>query len=82
MVSFCKIIKKYIFTVLVALFLSSTATASEISSRAMDLAGVQKFEQALELLSTASLETKNGYDHRFLKARILSWAGKYRRSRN
>lgn len=57
------------------------AWANQINTQALDLAGQQKFDQALAVLSGQNAELKAGYEHRFLKARILSWAGKYRQAR-
>ena len=53
------------------------AWANEINSRALDLASQKKYEQALTLLSQQDASVRSGYEHRFLKARILSWSGQY-----
>ena len=59
------------------LSLSSLAWANDVNTRALELAGQNKFEQALSLLSQQDEAQRSGYEHRFLNARVLSWAGQY-----
>lgn len=68
--------KTALLTVLL-LTLPHTALANEINARALELAGQKNFDKALSVLSQQSSDIASGYDHRFLKARILSWAGQY-----
>ena len=67
-------------TVALSLTFPATAFASDINSRALELAGQDKFSDALAVLSQANSATQASYEHRFLRARILSWAGKYDRA--
>ena len=60
-----------------ALMLPHMAAANEINAKALDLAGQKKFDQALTVLAGQDAQTSQGYEHRFLKARILSWAEQY-----
>ncbi len=60
---------------------ASSAWANEINARALELAGEKKFDQALRILSQQDSELQSGYEHRFLKARILSWAEQYEEAR-
>lgn len=53
------------------------ALANTVNSQALDLASNQNFSQALNLLSSQSQLEQSTYEHRFLKARILSWDGQY-----
>lgn len=55
--------------------------ANDINRQALELAGTQNFDQALSLLSAQSAVQKQSYEHRFLEARILSWAGRYPEAR-
>lgn len=57
------------------------AVADEINAKALELAGQKKFDAALTLLSQQDTKTAKGYEHRFLKARLLSWAGQYEAAR-
>lgn len=66
-------------TLLTAAFIVP-AGADEVSDRAIALAGQQDFDQALLLLSEQDSGLKNSYDHRFAKARILSWDKQYGRA--
>jgi len=59
------------------LILPQTAYANEINAQALELAGQQQFDKALAVLSQQEAGLAAGYEHRFLKARILSWAGQY-----
>lgn len=68
--------KTALLTVLL-LTLPHSAIANEINAKALDLAGQKNFDKALSVLSQQSSDIARGYDHRFLKARILSWAGQY-----
>jgi len=63
-------------------FFHSLAFASSWSSQAMDLAAENKFDQALSVLAAEPVNIQQSYDHRFLKARILSWAGDYQNAEN
>jgi YaiO family outer membrane protein len=75
------IIAKWAITTLaLTLALPSIANANDINSRALELAGQDKFSEALALLSQADTVTQSSYEHRFLKSRILSWAGQYDRA--
>lgn len=49
----------------------------DVSKQALDLAGTQKFSQALNLLSSQDIETQNSYEIRFTRARILAWDKQY-----
>ena len=68
--------KTALLTVLL-LTLPHAALANEINAKALELAGQKNFDKALSVLSQQSSDIASGYDHRFLKARILSWAGQY-----
>lgn len=68
--------KTALLTVLL-LTLPHIALANEINAKALELAGQKNFDKALSVLSQQSSDIASGYDHRFLKARILSWAGQY-----
>lgn len=57
------------------------ALANSVNSQALDLASSQNFSQALNLLSGQSQIEQSTYEHRFLKARILSWDGQYAEAR-
>lgn len=57
------------------------ALANTVNSQALDLASNQNFSQALDLLSGQSEIEQSTYNHRFLKARILSWDGQYAKAR-
>lgn len=70
-------LRQAILAVTLVLSGPSLAWASEVNSRALDLAGQKKYEQALTLLSQQDTSVRSGYEHRFLKARILSWSGQY-----
>ena len=59
----------------------TSALANNVNDQALDLASNQNFRQALNLLSRQSQTEKTSYDHRFLKARILSWDGQYSAAR-
>jgi len=74
-------LKSAVISLSLALSISNIAWANQINTQALELAGQQKFDQALTLLSGQDAELKAGYEHRFLKARILSWAGQYSKAR-
>jgi len=59
------------------LMLPSQAWANAINTQALELAGQKNYTEALKLLEGQSPALQAGYEHRFLKARILSWAGDY-----
>ena len=67
-------LKKATVTTALVLLLPQMAAASDINAQALKLAGDKKFDQALAVLSQQDSNLANGYEHRFLKARILSWA--------
>lgn len=60
----------------------SVSFASTVNAEALELAGEKRFNQALLLLSRQDAGIQSSYEHRFLKARILSWAGKYPEAEN
>ena len=64
------------------LMLPHIAAANDINAQALELAGQQQFDKALSVLSQQNAQLANGYEHRFLKARILSWAGQYSAARS
>lgn len=68
---------RVVYIIAAVLVFGETAWANDINARALELAAEQRFDSALETLSKADAEIKSGYEHRFLKARILSWAGEY-----
>jgi YaiO family outer membrane protein len=70
-------LKKAAMMTAIMFMLPHMAVANEINAKALDLAGQKKFDAALALLSQQDRKTAKGYEHRFLKARILSWAGQY-----
>jgi len=74
-------LKSAVISLSLALSISNIAWANQINTQALELAGQQKFDQALTLLSGQDAELKAGYEHRFLKARILSWDGQYSKAR-
>jgi YaiO family outer membrane protein len=57
------------------------ASANTVNSQALELASNQNFSQALALLSAQSPREQTTYEHRFLKARILSWDQQYNQAR-
>ncbi len=72
-------------SVIVALAMPVMASAQSpesISRKALDLAGNQKFEQALSLLDAQSQENRSTYDVQFARARILSWADQHEAAAN
>ena len=73
--------KKVAVAFFMTLMISNPAWANDINARANELAGQQKFDQALALLSPQNPTIAQGYEHRFLKARILSWSGNYSAAR-
>jgi len=50
---------------------------SSIHQQVMSFASDKNFDAALALLARQDINTQNSYNHRLLKARILSWDGKY-----
>ena len=52
------------------LMLPYIAAANDINAQALELAGQQQFDKALSVLSQQNAQLANGYEHRFLKARI------------
>ncbi len=52
-------------------------TPEQAVSEAMNFAGNQDFDSALQLLALQSAETQSTYDVRFTRARILSWDKQY-----
>lgn len=73
--------KRMVTAAVITLSLGNFAWASSINMQVLELAEEKKFEQALALLSQESSELRTGYDHRFLKARVLSWNGQYAEAR-
>lgn len=65
--------------IVTAILLSSTgiALANSVNAEALNLASQKNFTQALDLLSQQSQFEQSQYEHKFLRARILSWAGRY-----
>ena len=59
--------------IILGAFFHSVAFANSWSSQAMELAAENKFDQALSVLAAEPINVQQSYDHRFLKARILSW---------
>ena len=74
-------IRHAIIAVSIWLTAPGLAWANTVNSQALDLASNQNFSQALALLSAQSPLEQSTYEHRFLKARILSWAGQYPEAR-
>lgn len=74
------VLKRAVFAVALTYSLINFAWANELNTRALALAGEQKFDQALLLLSQQDAELQSGYEHRFLRARIFSWAGQYKQA--
>jgi len=72
--------KPAIIALSLVLLLPGLASANDINAKALELAGQQKFSQALTLLSQQDVKLQSGYEHRFLKARILSWDGQYKKA--
>ena len=63
--------------IILGAFFHSVAFANSWSDHAMELAAENKFDQALSVLAAEPIDVQQSYDHRFLKARILSWDGQY-----
>lgn len=57
---------------------SGVQSQEEIVPAALRLAKTRHYAAALSLLETADPITKTRYDHRFAKARILTWAKLYK----
>lgn len=88
MFNLLKIIYSLVFSLGVFVSVSTTAHAhimhqdqvlseKDILSQAQALAGQNQFDAALALLSQEDRAAQNGYEHRFLRVRILSWKGDY-----
>ena len=71
------ILKIGLLSVILGVSLAQPAWANTANTQAMELAGDKQYDAALTLLSAQDPVAQQSYDHRFLKARILSWAGKY-----
>ena len=56
------------------------AAANQLHATALELANQKQFSQALQVLSQEDIALQSGYDHRFLKARLLAWDGQYVRA--
>ncbi len=74
-------LKKAVVMTALTLILPHIASANEINAKALELAEQKQFEKALTVLSGQDEKLASGYNHRFLKARILSWAGQYSAAR-
>lgn len=73
---------KFFITIFVlALIHPHSAMANSVNDEALNLASQKKFAESLKLLSNQTQVEKSQYDHRFLKARILSWSGSYKAAR-
>jgi len=72
-----KALKRTAMIAALTLILPHIANASEINAQALKLAEQKQFDAALKVLSRQDAAIANGYEHRFLRARILSWAGQY-----
>lgn len=70
-------LKRFLIALSLTFTLAEHASANPLNEQALALAGEKKFDQALAVLSRQDSALVTGYEHRFLKARILSWAGKY-----
>jgi len=70
-------LKNTIIGTILTLCLPCFVWANDINTKALELAGQKNFDQALALLAQQGPSLRAGYEHRFLKSRILSWAGKY-----
>ena len=57
------------------------AHANTVNTQALELASQKQYSQALSLLSAQPQLEQTKYEHRFLKARILSWSGDYTSAR-
>ena len=69
-----------VWITLLGAFFHSVAFANSWSDHAMELAAENKFDQALSVLAAEAIDVQQSYDHRFLKARILSWDGQYEKA--
>lgn len=76
------ILKTTLISISAALLASQSAWANDINAKALELAGEKNFDQALWVLAAQNDELQQSYDHRFLEARILSWAGRYKEARS
>jgi len=56
---------------------SSFLDTNESLNLARAMASEQNFEQALKILNRIPPENKNGYDVKFLEARIMAWSGEH-----
>ena len=52
-------------------------TPEDLSRQALDLAGQDKFEQALSILDNQNTDIRESYDVQFARARILAWSGNH-----
>ncbi len=80
--TFIVIKKALIISAFAVLAFPDAAIANDINAQALELAGQKNFESALSVLGHQNAQLASGYEHRFLKARILSWAGKYGEARS
>ena len=62
--------------------LALAQTPESVSRDALELAGNQKFEQALSLIDAQPVETRGTYDVQFARARILSWDSQHKAAAN
>lgn len=71
------VFRQVVLAATLAFALPGFAWANDVNARALDLAVQKNYQQALTLLSQQDVSVRSGYEHRFLKARILSWSGQY-----
>lgn len=64
-------------TVPTATALASENSTLDITQQVYDLVDVEKFDDALALLSVQPVEEQWSFEHRFLRARVLMWKGDY-----
>jgi len=69
--------RQALLTATISLMMPSLAWANSVNTQALELANQKNYTQALNLLSRQNATVQAGYEHRFLKGRILSWAGQY-----
>lgn len=74
-------LKSFLIALSLTFTLAEHASANPLNEQALALAGEKKFDEALAVLSRQDSALVTGYEHRFLKARILSWAGTYGQAR-
>lgn len=70
----------------IALFACISAVApswaqTDVRAETMRLVEGKQFDSALRLLAAQDAQTRAGYEHRFLRARVESWSGRYSEAR-